>query len=100
MSTAMCSESALQVGEVGSWCTYTCDRGSELVSGAEPTRFCQGDGTWSGDTVVCRRPECDAPAPADAAEVNDRRRVPANGMATCDGTRTGNSCRLSCGHGF
>ena len=38
---------------VGGSATYTCNSGYNLV-GSE-TRFCQNDGSWSGDAPVCER---------------------------------------------
>ena len=34
-------------------CSFTCNTGYELTD--SDTRTCQGDGSWSGSDVVCRR---------------------------------------------
>ena len=36
-------------------CSFTCDTGYELTG--SDTRTCQSDGSWSGNSTMCRRSE-------------------------------------------
>ena len=51
-----CSLGDDEVSSYEDTCSFTCNTGYELTG--SDTRTCQGDGSWSGSDVVCRRRKC------------------------------------------
>ena len=51
-----CSSGRVGVGYEGDTCSFTCNTGYELTG--SDTRTCQSDGSWSGDSDMCRKGKC------------------------------------------